>query len=258
MRILVLSDLHIEFWKNNLPTFDLSVSKPDVVVLAGDIHKGIQAVRWASETFPSVPVIYVHGNHEAYGSHLEDTQEAIQKASDASNNIFFLNQKELIIGNVRFLGCTFWSDFRLLGEGNRNLAMRHAKAFINDYRVIKTDFDDRVLTPDDTYCFNLRQREFLENKLESSFEGKTVVITHMAPSMQSVPDRFKKELLSAYYASDFDHYCAMADVWIHGHTHDSFDYKIAKCRVVCNPLGYPLSFGEQENPHFNPNFIVEV
>ena len=26
--------------------------------------------------------------------------------------------------------------------------------------------------------------------------------------------------------------------WVHGHTHDPFDYKIGECRVVCNPRGY--------------------
>lgn len=26
--------------------------------------------------------------------------------------------------------------------------------------------------------------------------------------------------------------------WVHGHTHDSFDYDVRGCRVVCNPRGY--------------------
>jgi hypothetical protein len=32
-------------------------------------------------------------------------------------------------------------------------------------------------------------------------------------------------------------------LWTHGHTHDPFDYKIGKTRVVCNPRGY---FGHEE------------
>ena len=45
-----------------------------MVVLAGDIHKGDKAVAWAERQFAGIPVLYVHGNHEAYGMNLEDMQ----------------------------------------------------------------------------------------------------------------------------------------------------------------------------------------
>jgi len=27
-------------------------------------------------------------------------------------------------------------------------------------------------------------------------------------------------------------------LWIHGHTHESFDYMVGDTRIVCNPRGY--------------------
>jgi len=32
-----------------------------------------------------------------------------------------------------------------------------------------------------------------------------------------------------------------ADLWFHGHVHDSVDYTVGRCRVVANPRGYPLN-----------------
>jgi hypothetical protein len=46
-------------------------------------------------------------------------------------------------------------------------------------------------------------------------------------------------------------------LWVHGHTHDSFDYRVAGTRVVCNPRGYARD-GVNENPHFDPGFTVDL
>jgi hypothetical protein len=62
-----------------------------------------------------------------------------------------------------------------------------------------------------------------------------------------------------------DDLLAHAQLWIHGHTHDSTDYVIqtgqTTTRVVCNPRGYPLSAAGVlvfENPGFKPGLIVEI
>jgi hypothetical protein len=45
------------------------------------------------------------------------------------------------------------------------------------------------------------------------------------------------------------------DVWIHGHTHDSFRYAVNGVRVVCNPRGY---YRRELNPDFDPGLVIEV
>ena len=57
MRLLVLSDLHLELWREHAPKIDPTVSRPDMVILAGDIHVGAKAVAWAATTFPGLPFL---------------------------------------------------------------------------------------------------------------------------------------------------------------------------------------------------------
>ena len=85
------------------------------------------------------------------------------------------------------------------------------------------------------------------------------MITHHAPSRQSIHPRYADSLLNACFVSDAEHLVSgeRAQLWIHGHTHDSFDYVVHGTRVVCNPRGYAKN-GVNENPHFDPNLIVEV
>lgn len=264
MRLLILSDLHLEVWRDSGPMPDLEACKPDVVILAGDIWTGAKAVPWAEKTFAGIPVLYVHGNHEGYGHKLDVVQAAIQKLCDESPNVAFLNASEFFIEDVHFIGCTLWTDFNLFGDHNRPKAMNEAHSYMNDYQAIRLAKQGyRKLRPADTYAYHLAHKGFLERKLliDPPHSRKRVVITHMAPSMQSVVDPYREDIVSAAYASNLDYLAGAADLWIHGHTHVSLDYKVPGIfggRVVCNPRGYRRKDGTPENIAFNPNYIVEI
>ena len=45
-------------------------------------------------------------------------------------------------------------------------------------------------------------------------------------------------------------------LWLHGHTHESFDYNIKNTRVVCNPRGYINS--PDLNKSFNKDLIIDT
>ena len=259
MRLLILSDLHHEIWRDKAPRIDPADSRPDVVILAGDIDLGARAVEWAAENFAGLPVLYVHGNHEGYRMNLDDMQRDIAAACDRAGNVNFLDGGESVIGRVRFLGATLWTDFRLFGDSTATLSMLVAGEVMNDYRRIGLAGEGgRVLKPADTAGLHERHKAWLCAKLDEPFDGKTVVVSHMAPSMQSVAPDFRDDIVSAAYASRCDEVAARADLWLHGHMHTSFDYRIGKCRVVCNPCGYPMQDGKPQNPAFDPNFIVEI
>lgn len=259
MRLLILSDLHHELWRQHAPVIDPSISQPDVVILAGDINTGAKAVEWAAQVFPAIPVLFVHGNHESYGKNLEDIQDEIEVACAASQNVHFLNCGEYQLGHVRFLGATMWTDFRLFGDDDRQAAMRAAEEVMVDYKRIRLAKKGyRKLRASDTAQFHAVHKSWLQQKLAEPFSGTTVVITHMAPSMMSVAGKYASDPVSAGYASRLEDIACHADLWVHGHMHDSFDYKIGKCRVVCNPCGYMNRSGAPENWNFDPNFIVEI
>lgn len=262
MKALIVSDLHLEFWKERSPInlFKQSNdSKPDVVILAGDIYSGANAVQWASEFFFDTQVLYVMGNHEAYGSSIEQTEVDITAECGKFENVKFLNCDEFIFQSVRFLGCTLWTDFKLFGEDHQQEAMRESALYISDYNAIRMRYEtDKKLSTNDTAYIFKKHSSWLQSKLDQKFDGKTVVITHMCPSFRSVHDRFKDSLASAAFSSNLENLAAKSDFWIHGHTHDSYDYKIENCRVICNPCGYPLRTGTSENGAFDPNLIIEI
>ena len=162
-------------------------------------------------------------------------------------------------GGVRFLGATLWTDFLLYGAQEQAAAMRQAEQVMTDYRRIRLAApNERPLQADDTLQLHQRQRAWLDARLDEPFDGKTVVVTHMAPSMRSVASRYAADLTSAAFASPLDALAARADLWVHGHMHDTFDYHIGATRVVCNPCGYLHRGGGNENAGFDPAFVVEV
>jgi hypothetical protein len=80
----------------------------------------------------------------------------------------------------------------------------------------------------------------------------------MAPSALSVAPQYANDLTSSAFASRLDHLAAMPDLWIHGHMHDSFDYRVGAGRVICNPCGYLRRGGGNENAAFDPDLVVEL
>ncbi len=105
----------------------------------------------------------------------------------------------------------------------------------------------------------------LKNKMNSFLyggkphDGPTVVITHFAPSRKSISPKFEGSPVNACFVSDLEPQILrwQPELWVHGHTHGSFDYKVGKTRVVCNARGYAKD-GVPENPKFNPALVLEL
>lgn len=259
----IFSDTHNGFTKFKSPVKDA-----DVIVLAGDIDVGTRGLDYAKELLreTSSKVIYVPGNHEFYGSNIDTMRKQLrleyvayllnEQAEGEIQRLYFLDNDEAIIDGVRFLGCTLWTDFKLFGESKRFECLTEAR-WLNDFRLINNGNGD-VFSPRDSAVLFEQSVEWLTRKLDKPFVGKTVVITHHLPSFESVAERYKDDLLTACFASNLDHLFGKMDLWIHGHTHDSFDYVKNGTRVLCNPRGYCRSAGAQENRHFNPQLVVEI
>jgi predicted phosphodiesterase len=250
IKLAVLSDLHLS--QGALP---VPQSGADVVILAGDIARPKEAIAWASGF--RQPVLYVPGNHEFYGGAIDTTAAELRRLS-AGTRIRVLDDEEVVLDGVRFLGSTLWTDFGIFGEGEkRAAAMREAQRFMRDFSRIR--FGEATFTPQDSAALYARHRAWLAARLAQPHAGPTVVITHHAPSPRSIHPRFAGSLLNACFASDAEALAGAdrARLWIHGHTHDSFDYDLGGTRVVCNPRGYARD-GVNENPSFDPSLVVEV
>ena len=114
MKLNILSDLHLGQGELAPPATDA-----DLVVLAGDVARPAEALAWAGRL--DKPVLYVAGNHEFYGGSLAGAAARLEQLSTGTR-VTILDRRRVLIGNVRFLGCTLWTDFLLFGEGERQQA----------------------------------------------------------------------------------------------------------------------------------------
>ena len=253
MKLNVLSDLHLSRGSPPLPR-----NNADLVILAGDIARPAEAIAWAKSL--EKPVLYVPGNHEFYGTSLAATVRQL-KVLAAGSQVRILDDEEVHIGGVRFLGSTLWTDFLLDGDGEgREVAVQAALLHLRDFRRISLDEDRKTLfTPLDAAARFRRHAAWLAHTLEQGHDGPTVVITHHAPSPRSIEERFRGSPLNACFASQAEHLLrgSRAQLWIHGHMHHSVDYMFGGTRVISNPRGYAKD-GVNENPKFDPDFVVEV
>jgi predicted phosphodiesterase len=258
MKIQIASDLHLEFLLKRHPGHRIvEPTDADVLVLAGDIANGLDGLRQFAD-WP-VPVVYVSGNHEFYDGDYDAVQASLTHAS--IGNVRYLEKGETVIGGVRFLGCCLWTDYAL--HGDVDAAMRTATGFIVDHAKIRKGAG--LFSPRDALALHQESHAWLARKLDQPFAGKTVVVTHHAPHPSSVHAVYADHPANPSFVSDLTPLLGKSALWIHGHTHSSFHYRVKDTEVVANPCGYPQNRTEPdarqlrfENAEFNPRYVVEV
>ncbi|MGV3570033.1 MAG: metallophosphoesterase [Ramlibacter sp.] len=253
MKLHILSDLHL-----GQAGFACPATDADAIVLAGDIGRPEQAVAFARGL--GKPVLLVPGNHEFYGGSLAGGLARLRTLCEGTN-VHLLDADEVVLQGVRFLGATLWTDFLLFGDGpQRDAAVEACLRFMRDFhRIRMVDDDDALFTPTDAATLFRAHAAWLQRRLAAPHAGPTVVVTHHAPSARSVHARFEGSLVNAGFVSNAEHLLGAqrACLWVHGHTHDSFDYDVGGTRVLCNPRGYARD-GAIENARFDPALVVEV
>lgn len=271
MKLLIISDLHLEWGSFELPN-DIDF---DVLIFAGDLtNDGLKSARWVSRSSVNKgrPTIFVPGNHEYYREHMQAVNKGMKLVAQSRSQglVHVLNPGEVIIDGVRFLGCTLWTDFELpiAGQSDAAQAMNDASRLMNDFQTITLNTlgnkRRQLFKPSDAREQHRVDRAWLLERLKEPFAGQTVVITHHAPSLQSVAKEHHYDRLSACYASALPaEFFEVPVLWAHGHMHASLDYHQESCRVVCNPRGYRNSlygytFKDHENDEFDPYYIVAI
>lgn len=264
MRIQIASDLHLEHLEWRFPDYrGVEPCGADVLILAGDIAKASRALDLFGN-WPC-PVIHVPGNHEYYDGSLADVEAEFRRRAAEFPNVTVLAPGSCALFGVRFIGCTLWTDYELYGKENRDRAMTACGMSIVDHVAIRGK-NGSPFTPAAALDLHREQRAWLQARLAEPFDGKTVVITHHAPSPLSLHPQYARDITSAGFISDLDELMGQADLHIHGHTHASFDYTVRGTRVVANPMGYcrgikyvasPTEL-QRENPLFDSRLVVEL
>lgn len=261
MKLWIFSDLHRDFddWQ---PFY---VPDADVCVVAGDVGEGLaDSIRWLHWHIARdhMPVAFVAGNHEFYGHAVDESFEEARALQVACPDVNFLENDSVVIGGVRFVGATLWTDYEVMRGSDANparylgWAMQACSLGMNDHRKIKFRKNPwKRWRPEEARLTHLASRAYLERTLAEPHSGPTVVVTHHAPHPASIADRFSTNIISAAYASDLTAVIESGkpDLWVHGHMHDSFDYEVGSTRVLCNPKGYA-----RENLSFVADMVIDT
>lgn len=235
------SDIHLEFGPFNPES--TGKEKETILTIAGDFAPGVARAQLEACCNTFEHVIYVPGNHEYYRQVLEDTDAAFRVFEQETANFHFLNPGCRLFENqkLRIIGGTLWTDL----EGGNPWTVSDARAYMNDYRQIKRRLSEEKtfpLRPKDTLLINAEHRKFFEEELKKPFEGKTIVVSHHAPSLDLLDKAWPSHTASnPFYGNTgleewFDEY--NIEAWFHGHTHLRQRHKIGKGNIWANPRGY--------------------
>jgi Icc-related predicted phosphoesterase len=277
MKINLISDCHINFE-------DLVLPGGDVLIMAGDIMEAghlRQADNAKKNTFIADryrrfcneelikyrKVLYVCGNHEHYNNSYDDTHDRLAK--ELPDNVHFLEAEGVQIEDVHFFGGTFWT---CMNKGDP-ISMSVLKQSMADFSgAIKFGTGVRIDTLyGDSYWTNKFTPQYakgvfhetvekLKQFVEARPNEKIVVVSHHAPSPQSVAPHYKQDFhMNGGYHSYLDEFIMdhpQIKYWFHGHMHDPVDYMIGSTRVLSNPRGYKGY--EPQADVFDPGFTVEI
>ena len=232
LKIKVISDLHLEFGSYN------DIGSGDVLILAGDIcvindliaewmlhpHPENTFLNFFDECVKNYKkVFYVMGNHEHYGWDYKLSEMWLRKCLPVG--ITLLNNEVCNYEGINFIGTTLWAGYN------------NCEGLMSDFKQITVD--DKPLTEEFLREENNKNIEFLKNTIPSL--DNVVVISHHSPSMLSVDDSRKELGVSEGYANHLESFIEdnnQIQYWFHGHLHDSLNYNIGECNVICNPRGY--------------------
>lgn len=246
MKIRIASDLHFEFHADAGQSLasELAAGDFDVLVVAGDLssfHGLGAALLTVCEAAAPRPVVYVLGNHEAYGGTWGGALEKARRAQATARNLTFLEQTCATVQGRRFVGCTLWFPH----SGRREPL---------DQKV--SDFSEISGIRDWLPETAAASAKFLARTVRAG----DIVVTHHLPHPRSIAAPFVGSALNAFFLHDVSETLekGSASLWIHGHTHASADYTVGVTRIVCNPFGYARGFSGEPNPEFRTDFDVSV
>ena len=282
MKIQIVSDLHLEFSDINIK----NTNNADVLILSGDIMMANDLHEHPAPATPYLPdeiesgtrkdrariyrdflkrcsfqfphVVYVAGNHEFYQGRWFDSIDWLRQECERFTNVHFLERNVVDIDNVRFVGCTLWTDLNKYDP----LTLHAVRDMMNDYRAIRNDKAGFTsLKPADTAQRHKDSLGYIKLITEADKDFKYVVVTHHSPSFQSCAPQYANDhIMNGAYHSDLSEFILdhpQIKLWTHGHTHHPFDYTIGDTRVVCNPRGYE-SDRYSEYTGWDPEKVVEV
>lgn len=242
LRIALVSDLHLECCE-----IDLDFKDADVLIFAGDIMPISQGnvVDYLKNKYGKYKnIIFVPGNHDYYGGIFKETENEWRAAAKNSNVNVLINNT-ITIDGVDFIGAPLFTNFKLKSIWPVNALKDMVERGISDFSRIMIDASNFIIPNDYVNFFN-ESVNFIEKELSERNSNEKIVITHWPPSEKSLHQKYKNNPYNPYFInSGLDKLFVKPKYWLHGHTHDAFNYKILNTKIVCNPRGYVFMYGDE-------------
>lgn len=213
-------------------------------------------------------IYYIAGNHESYLGDFTRTSATLREFVSQFPNVTYLdNDCVPLTDKTMLFGATLWTNMN-----NRDyFALAAAKQCMSDFdgqtiRNGKTEGKFPVSlpwTPADSVTEHEATLNCLHTALQEYPEKDFLVMTHHTPSFKSIHPKYENSYPVNYaFSSDLskviDRYPRIK-TWIHGHTHDTFNYTQGTCHIMCNPRGYTNNPNIlPENKMWDINFSFEV
>ena len=235
METQYISDIHLEFMNTNEYQTFLREFKPSakILVLAGDIGNPRQPsyqhfLQHVCGLFEKVFIIA--GNHEFYGSTVEETLPLIREIVSKFENITFLDNSMEEYAGYCWIGTTLWSEVT-----NPFYTINDTKLIqgldVTAYNAMHAKAKTYLM-----YALDLCKRE----------HKKAFVITHHLPIQELVLPQFTTKQFAPYnqwfHANlneiIYDHKDSVKG-WFYGHTHAESVQTHFTVPFYCFPKGYP-------------------
>lgn len=207
-RLGIVSDMHFEF-RDRLEIEHVidtcNKAECDKLIIAGDIWPNSEFVGWFLSEM-KLPYFFVPGNHDYWYKPIVDD---------------FHDEDGIV-------GACLWTNF-----DESPWIEQSSRYSLSDFSFVKED-NTRIISDKMKEMFYSQSKRIFQSPSE-------IVVTHFAPSMMSVHERFKGDPFNVYFCNSLEEEILDSNkkLWVHGHTHNSFDYKLGNTRIVCNPMGYP-------------------
>lgn len=225
------SDLHLDFPQPKTPPWG------ENIIIAGDCGNGLIGLKYLNKLKRKGHQVFaVDGNHEHYGN--DNQGRTIAETTYRFYTGLDQARVEFPLDDLMIIGTNGWYPV------SDDVLWRN---YMNDGRYAGSAQDVNEQAQADAL--------FLDAEI-GEFAGKVIVVTHTAPTMETLNARFEGHYSNEWYWNPMlgEVLRKHADkilVWCHGHTHAAADKIVDGVRVVCNPRGYP-----GENPDWAPKEIT--
>lgn len=276
MEFNLTSDLHIDSWipiKSNLEKMQLKIDKfiesrlpeeiKNTLVIAGDLgnfnFQNVMTLKSLKRYFKNIVLIY--GNHDYYlispkqkKKYKRKSSNRIAEMSEFINqleNVYLLDGDTVTIEGVTYGGCTMWYDLQygLTVQG-----------FLYDNIIAnwKLNFSDaKNITP--SFSYNIQDMFHNEKlKLDNIIDKCDVIITHVSPDFNCLPNKYHDDIYSSYYLFNGEEYFKRIQdkIWCFGHIHSPMLYKNHGCYFANSSIGYPPDYKKSPNNNTIGTIII--